>query len=115
MLYVVDSVTRQWVDGAKKSGQTIGPGAASGTFAAGVYSIIESIDSFVTDTIKHAPEDQKVRRQSIHIRDAKLILLQTKVKKLIEIWEKSNTFPADKVAIFKEKLNAPSAKSMSSS
>ena len=61
VLYVVDSVTRAWVEQARKSGQTFGPSATDGTFAAGVNRVTELLPSFMTDIITNAPEDQKVR------------------------------------------------------
>ena len=60
VLYVVDSVTRQWVDQARKSGQQVGPGATDGTFAAGVNRVTELLPSLMTDIINTAPDDQKV-------------------------------------------------------
>lgn len=63
VLYVVDSVTRQWVDQARKSGQQIGPGAPDGTFAAGVHRVTELLPSLMNDIISSAPDDQKVRYQ----------------------------------------------------
>jgi protein NRD1 len=95
VLYVVDSVLRQWIDGAKKSGQPLGAGAADGTFAAGVYRITELIDVFVNDTIATAPDDQR-----------------DKIMRLFDIWERGNTFPASKRSKWKEQLAAP-PKSMS--
>lgn len=61
VLYVVDSVTRQWVEQAKKAGQPLGPAATDGTFAAGVNHVTELLPSFMSDIINSAPEDQKVR------------------------------------------------------
>ena len=61
VLYVVDSVTRQWVDQARKAGQLTGSTAADGTFAAGVNHVTELLPSFMTDIINNAPEEQKVR------------------------------------------------------
>lgn len=61
MLYVIDSVTRQWVEHARKAGQTPGPAASDGTFAAGVNHVTELLPSIMTDIINTAPEDQKVR------------------------------------------------------
>lgn len=60
MLYVVDSVTRQWVDQARKSGQQPGSGAPDGTFAAGVTRVTELLPVLMNDIIATAPEDQKV-------------------------------------------------------
>ncbi len=60
VLYVVDSVTRQWVDQARKAGQQIGSGAPDGTFAAGVNRVTELLPVLMNDIIATAPEDQKV-------------------------------------------------------
>lgn len=61
VLYVVDSVTRGWVEQARKAGQTVGPSAPDGTFAAGVNRVTELLPSFMSDIITNAPEEQKVR------------------------------------------------------
>ena len=61
VLYVVDSVTRQWVEAARKSGQQAGSAAPDGTFAAGVNRVTELLPVLMTDIINNAPEDQKVR------------------------------------------------------
>lgn len=61
VLYVIDSVTRQWVEHARKAGQTPGPAASDGTFAAGVNHVTEMLPSIMTDITNTAPEDQKVR------------------------------------------------------
>ncbi|PLN77083.1 hypothetical protein BDW42DRAFT_177491 [Aspergillus taichungensis] len=90
VLYVVDSVTRQWVEAARKSGQQAGSAAPDGTFAAGVNRVTELLPVLMTDIINNAPEDQK-----------------EKIKKLVDIWERGYTFPAPMLASFKQKLNAP--------
>ncbi|KAL2265646.1 hypothetical protein VTJ83DRAFT_6746 [Remersonia thermophila] len=90
VLYVVDSVTRKWLDQAKAQGQTPSLSAPDGTFAAGVHRVTELIPILMNDIIATAPEDQK-----------------EKLKKLIDIWEKGQTFPPSMVSTFKEKLNAP--------
>ena len=69
VLYVVDSVTRQWVDHARKAGQTMGNVAGDGTCAAGVNRVTELLPVLMTDLIQHAPEDQKVR--GTHLEDVK--------------------------------------------
>lgn len=61
VLYVVDSVTRQWVDHARKTNQVIGTAAGDGTYAAGVNRVTELLPVLMSDIIQHAPEDQKVR------------------------------------------------------
>ncbi|KAI9836190.1 MAG: hypothetical protein M1819_001527 [Sarea resinae] len=90
VLYVVDSVTRQWVNQARKAGQLSGSAPSDGTYAAGVNRVTELLPVLMTDIIQSAPEDQK-----------------EKVKKLVDIWERGNTFPAQMLSSFKEKLNAP--------
>jgi hypothetical protein len=68
VLYVVDSVTRQWVEAARKQGQPSGSAAPDGTFAAGVNRVTELLPVLMTDIINNAPEDQKVRltRRNLH-------------------------------------------------
>ena len=61
VLYVVDSVTRAWVEQARKAGQNFGSSAADGTFAAGVNHVTELLPSFMTDILTNCPEEQKVR------------------------------------------------------
>jgi protein NRD1 len=89
VLYVVDSVTRQWVEAARKSGQTPGGDAPDGTFAAGVKRVTDLLPVLMTDIINNAPQDQK-----------------DKIKKLVDIWERGATFPAPMLASFKDKMNA---------
>lgn len=62
VLYVVDSVTRKWLDQAKAQGQTPSLAAPDGTFAAGVHRVTELIPILMNDIIATAPEDQKVRK-----------------------------------------------------
>ncbi|KAA8647556.1 hypothetical protein EYZ11_007009 [Aspergillus tanneri] len=97
VLYVVDSVTRQWVEAARKAGQPPGSAAPDGTFAAGVNRVTELLPVLMTDIINNAPEDQK-----------------EKIRKLVDIWERGYTFPAPMLASFKEKLNAPSSHNVES-
>ncbi|KAI2351364.1 hypothetical protein LOY94_003142 [Ophidiomyces ophidiicola] len=97
VLYVVDSVTRQWVDSARKAGQPAGSNAPDGTFAAGVNRVTELLPVLMTDIINTAPEDQK-----------------DKIKKLVDIWERGATFPAAMLSSFKDKLNAPVSQNVQS-
>ncbi|KAL9031636.1 MAG: hypothetical protein Q9196_000350 [Gyalolechia fulgens] len=90
VLYVVDSVTRSWVEQARKAGQQLGPSAAYGTFGAGVYRVTELLPMLMNDIINSAPEDQKAR-----------------IKKLVDIWERGSTFPIEMLSNFKERLDAP--------
>ncbi|KAE8348249.1 hypothetical protein BDV28DRAFT_101551 [Aspergillus coremiiformis] len=97
VLYVVDSVTRQWVEAARKAGQPSGSAAPDGTFAAGVNRVTELLPVLMTDIINNAPEDQK-----------------EKIRKLVDIWERGYTFPGPMLASFKDKLNAPAAHNVES-
>ncbi|KAL8791383.1 MAG: hypothetical protein Q9195_005921 [Heterodermia aff. obscurata] len=97
VLYVVDSVTRQWLEHARKAGQTPGPTATDGTFAAGVNHVTELLPSIMTDIINNAPEAQK-----------------DKIKKLVDIWERGSTFPASMIANFKAKLSIPATDAIAS-
>ncbi|KFY10267.1 hypothetical protein V492_05096 [Pseudogymnoascus sp. VKM F-4246] len=89
VLYVLDSVTRKWIEQAKANGQPITVSAQDGTYAAGVHRVTELLPVLMNDIIASAPDDQK-----------------DKIKKLVEIWVKGETFPADMLNSFKEKLNS---------
>ncbi|UKZ81983.1 hypothetical protein TrVFT333_009764 [Trichoderma virens FT-333] len=91
VLYVVDSVTRKWLEQAKSQGQPINSSAQDGTYAAGVHRVTELMPVLMNDILQSAPEDQK-----------------EKIKKLLDIWEKGQTFPTAMIESFKEKVNAPS-------
>ncbi|EOO00060.1 putative nrd1 protein [Phaeoacremonium minimum UCRPA7] len=90
VLYVVDSVTRKWMDQAKQQGQVVSSAAQDGTYGAGVHRVTELMPVLMNDIISSAPEDQK-----------------EKIKKLVDIWEKGQTFPPKMLESFKEKLSAP--------
>jgi protein NRD1 len=97
VLYVVDSVTRQWVEKARQAGQ-VPPGstAADGTFASGVQKMTDLLPVMMNELIQTAPENQK-----------------EKVSKLIDIWERGQTFPLQQLANFKQKLSAPQTNTQS--
>lgn len=61
VLYVIDSVTRQWIERAGVSGQDISSvNSPDGTFAAGVRRVTELLPVLMNDLIQTAPDDQKV-------------------------------------------------------
>lgn len=60
VLYVVDSVTRKWLEQAKSQGQPINS-SQDGTYAAGVHRVTELMPVLMNDILQSAPEDQKVR------------------------------------------------------
>ncbi|OCK79424.1 hypothetical protein K432DRAFT_299923 [Lepidopterella palustris CBS 459.81] len=97
VLYVVDSVTRQWVERARQAG-LVKPGsnAADGTFASGVKRMTELLPVMMNELIQCAPENQK-----------------EKISKLLDIWERGQTFPLQMLANFKQKLNAPQTNAQS--
>ncbi|KAI1506578.1 hypothetical protein F5X99DRAFT_364790 [Biscogniauxia marginata] len=96
VLYVVDSVTRRWVDHAKQHGQPINSSAQDGTYAAGVHRVTELLPVLMNDILQNAPGEQK-----------------EKIKKLVDIWEKGQTFPASMIESFKQKLNTLSVQNES--
>ncbi|KAM0349683.1 hypothetical protein ACHAPU_003512 [Fusarium lateritium] len=90
VLYVVDSVTRKWLEQAKAQAQAINSSAPDGTYAAGVNRVTELMPVLMNDILQTAPEEQK-----------------EKIKKLLDIWEKGQTFPTSMLESFREKLSAP--------
>lgn len=60
VLYVVDSVTRKWLEQAKNQGQPVNSSAQDGTYAAGVNRVTELMPVLMNDIIQSAPEEQKV-------------------------------------------------------
>jgi hypothetical protein len=60
VLYVVDSVTRKWLDHAKAEGQTIDGSSEDGTFAAGIHRMRELMPVLMNDIIQSAPPTHKV-------------------------------------------------------
>ncbi|KAK8130167.1 hypothetical protein PG999_002547 [Apiospora kogelbergensis] len=141
VLYVVDSVTRRWVEHAKQHGQPINSSATDGTYAAGVHRVTELIPVLMNDILLSAPAEQKVRYSYIYIRRSSRVVSSSrfgcrdpftllldkgvlpprkavrinrlcvatveKIKKLVDIWEKGQTFPPQTIESFKQKLNAP--------
>ncbi|KAF1918257.1 hypothetical protein BDU57DRAFT_537828 [Ampelomyces quisqualis] len=91
VLYVVDSVIRQWVEKAKKAGQAVSNKAAPGTYASGVQLVRDALPVVMSDLVKNAPENQK-----------------EKISKLLDIWERGQTFPRDMITSMKQLLNSNS-------
>jgi protein NRD1 len=85
VLYVVDSVIRQWVERAKKAGQVVSSKAVPGTYASGVQMMRDAVPVVMSDLVKNAPENQK-----------------EKISKLLDIWERGQTFPLDMIASMKQ-------------
>jgi protein NRD1 len=61
VLYVVDSVTRKWLEQAKAQAQAIDSSAPDGTYAAGVNRVTELMPVLMNDILQSAPKEQKVR------------------------------------------------------
>ena len=87
MLYVVDSVARQWVEKAKLAGQAVSQNATPGTYASGVQLIRNVLPVAMSNVVQSAPENQK-----------------EKISKLLDIWERGHTFPLDMLTAFKQLL-----------
>lgn len=66
VLYVVDSVTRKWLEQAKAQAQAINSSAPDGTYAAGVNRVTELMPVLMNDILQSAPEEQKVRISDYH-------------------------------------------------
>ena len=62
VLYVVDSVTRQWIERARQAGQALDQpkSATDGTYAAGVRRMNGLLPIFMNDLFLGLPENQKV-------------------------------------------------------
>lgn len=60
VLYVVDSVTRKWLEQAKAQGQSVDGSARDGTYAAGVHRVTELMPVLMNDITHSAPTNQKV-------------------------------------------------------
>jgi protein NRD1 len=61
VLYVVDSVIRQWMDRATAAGQDpTAPQPQNGTFAGGIRRLRDILPVMMADVIQCAPDDQKV-------------------------------------------------------
>ncbi|KEZ41852.1 hypothetical protein SAPIO_CDS6659 [Scedosporium apiospermum] len=87
VLYLIDSVVRKWVEQAKQNNQEISSTAQDGTFAAGVFRVTEIVPALMDNIIQSAPADQKDR-----------------IKKLVDIWERAQTFPPGYIAKFRRQL-----------
>lgn len=65
VLYVVDAITRRWIEQARQAGQELfGSSPAAGSYASGVQKMTEMMPTLVDDTIRVAPQDQKVRENN---------------------------------------------------
>lgn len=76
------------MDKARNSGQAISKNAAPGTFASGVQKVTDVLPGLMADIVQSAPDNQK-----------------DKISKLLDIWERGQTFPSHMVAAFKQQLN----------
>ncbi len=60
VLYVVDSVTRKWMEKAKQQNQTVDRSAEDGTFAAGVNRVAELMPVLMNDIVASCPTEHRV-------------------------------------------------------
>ena len=74
---------------ARQSGQVVSKTAPEGTFASGVQKVTDVLSILMTELIQSAPENQR-----------------EKISKLLDIWERGQTFPLDKLRGFKQKLDS---------
>ncbi|KAK5155427.1 hypothetical protein LTS14_005688 [Recurvomyces mirabilis] len=90
-LYVIDSVTRQWIEKAKQAGQNLnieGRGEP-GTFSAAVKRVTELMPALFDDITKALPAEQK-----------------PKLENMLGIWEKGSTFPPKLLIDFRAKVSS---------
>ncbi|KAF1990628.1 hypothetical protein K402DRAFT_417407 [Aulographum hederae CBS 113979] len=93
VLYVIDSVTRRWIEQARQTGQALsGKDAPNGTYAAGVYKMTEVLPALMREYLPNVPQAQKER-----------------LLKLVDIWEKGSTFPLPMIKNFKDTISNPTA------
>ncbi|CAK7898915.1 protein Nrd1p [[Candida] anglica] len=76
ILYVVDSIVRVYIEEAKKAEQDITSDAPNGTFAAGVNKITELIEPIIDNAL-----DLMINKSQV-----------VKIGKLVDIWERAETF-----------------------
>lgn len=75
VLYVIDAVTRQWIDKAGVAGQDLSKTAAQdGTFAAGIHKMSELLPVMMNDLISTAPYDQKVSCKLVLLMNLKPVI-----------------------------------------
>lgn len=86
-LYVVDSIVRVYMDEAKKRGETVSADAPAGTFAAGVYRISELVEALIDNAL------ELLITESSNI----------KIAKLVDIWERAQTFSPELIARIRSK------------
>lgn len=86
-LYVVDSIVRIYMEEAKKKNQFIDSLAPEGTYAAGVFRISELVESLIGDALELLINPST----------------DAKIGKLVDIWERAQTFSPDCIARIRSK------------
>jgi protein NRD1 len=81
-------VVREWVKRAKQSGQAVSKNEAQETYASGAHTMQDVLPAMMHDLIQSAPKTQ-----------------EGKISKLLDIWERSQTFPQEMLAGFKQELD----------
>ncbi|KAF8468435.1 hypothetical protein BDZ91DRAFT_762407 [Kalaharituber pfeilii] len=89
ILYIVDSVAREYMNQARKAGEEYSPTAPDGTYYAGLNRIKDILPNLINDMAQYAPEHKD------------------KINKLFEIWHRGLTFPPETIAQWKAKLATP--------
>ncbi|RLV95195.1 Protein NRD1 [Spathaspora sp. JA1] len=86
-LYVVDSIVRGFLEEARKENQEINSSAPEGTFASAVFKISELIESLVDDALELSISNSQ----------------NIKISKLVDIWERGNTFSPEIIKRIRDK------------
>jgi protein NRD1 len=83
VLYVVDSVTRKWLEQAKAQAQAIDSSAPDGTYAAGVNRVTELMPVLMNDILQSAPKEQKMSRQHLLVAHLQTLSVQLEAALLL--------------------------------
>lgn len=86
-MYVVDSIIRVYIEQAKKIGEELTPTAPDGTFSAGINKITELIESIIDNSMELMIDNSQ----------------KVKIGKLIDIWERAETFKPELIAKLRSK------------
>ncbi|KAI5800331.1 hypothetical protein DFH27DRAFT_78332 [Peziza echinospora] len=89
ILYIVDSVARDYMNQARRASEEYSPTAPDGTYYAGLNRIKDILPNLINDMAQYAPEHKD------------------KINKLFEIWHRGLTFPPEVIAQWRARLATP--------
>lgn len=105
ILYVVDAIARGYQDLAVNESYPTPSEAPEGTYTAAVYRISQLVEEMFVNIFGIPPaEDVKVSLKAFFFLISVLTgILQDKMKKVIDIWERCETFPQETLDTIKRK------------